>query len=393
MQQAVLRHFPGRQSTYRFTHRDKDVYFTRTCYEQFLASIPHFASLALTPAERAWLEETCPYFTSDYLDYLATYRFKPEQVHVEFVPRTPGADVGRIEMEAVGPWEEAIFWEVPLMATLSEIFFTTVDKDWSDDDQAEIAYAKGKALLEAGCAFSEFGTRRRRSYHIQDLVVDTLLRAERDLPGKGKVSGTSNVHLAQKHGTTPVGTIAHEWFMGIAAMKGYEHANSLALDYWENVYPNSLLLALTDTFSTKAFFQDFKADPERAQRWRGLRQDSGDPFAFAPQAKAVYESMGIDIRDKTVIYSDSLDLEKALALKKQCGEIGFVAAFGIGTFLTNDYKSLSSGGREKSKALNMVIKLASVDNKPCIKISDDIMKNTGDIDTVVRVKDIFGLPK
>ena len=38
-------------------------------------------------------------------------------------------------------------------------------------------------------------------------------------------------------------------------MRGYEHANGIALDLWEEVYPDSVLVALTDTFSTKAFFQ------------------------------------------------------------------------------------------------------------------------------------------
>jgi hypothetical protein len=46
-----------------------------------------------------------------------------------------------------------------------------------------------------------------------------------------------------------------EWFMGVAALEGYAGANGRALDSWEAVYPNALLLALTDTFSTKAFFE------------------------------------------------------------------------------------------------------------------------------------------
>ena len=70
--------------------------------------------------------------------------------------------------------------------------------------------------------------------------------------------------------------------------------------------------------------QDFARDTERARRWRVLRQDSGDPFTFAPQAKEVYESLGINHRESTILYSDSLNLEKTLALKKHCEEIGFI---------------------------------------------------------------------
>src|SRR5882762_5021079 len=52
----------------------------------------------------------------------------------------------------------------------------------------------------------------------------------------------------------------------------------------------------------------------------------------------------------------------------------FSATFGIGTYLTNDFRTLSSGGKDKSKALNMVIKITSVDGEHCVKISDDLMK-------------------
>lgn len=43
--------------------------------------------------------------------------------------------------------------------------------------------------------------------------------------------------------------------MGIAAIGGYENANGRAMDLWEEVYPNALLVTLTDTFSTEAFYQ------------------------------------------------------------------------------------------------------------------------------------------
>jgi hypothetical protein len=41
----------------------------------------------------------------------------------------------------------------------------------------------------------------------------------------------------------------------VAALKGYEDANAKALTLWEETYSNNLFVALTDTFSTKVFFQ------------------------------------------------------------------------------------------------------------------------------------------
>lgn len=92
-------------------------------------------------------------------------------------------------------------------------------------EDTDRAYEKGTKLLDAGCVFSEYGTRRRRSYHTHDLIVSQLVRAQKDRPGRGKLSGTSNVsstsiarafvadptmqvHLAQKYGISPSGTIA-----------------------------------------------------------------------------------------------------------------------------------------------------------------------------------------
>jgi len=222
MQQAVLHHFPCSQATYRFIHRDKNIFFTRQCIENLKSIVSHFSDLTLTDSELEWLRQTCPFFSPKYLEYLTSFRFKPEQVHIRFVPVSDDGEHGNVEIEVTGPWVETIFWEVPLMACLSETYFRLVDTDWSYDGQAETAYNKARALLEAGCVFSEFGTRRRRSFYIQDLVVKTVIRASNDIPGKGMVSGTSNVHLAHKHSINPVGTIAHEWFMGVAASRGYE---------------------------------------------------------------------------------------------------------------------------------------------------------------------------
>ncbi|PPQ73172.1 hypothetical protein CVT26_014771 [Gymnopilus dilepis] len=414
MQQAVLHHFPDVLSTYHFTNRSSSVLFSRQSIERFRTAVSHFTTIALTDVETQWLRKSCPYLTPEYLSYLASYRYKPEQVKIRYVPVSSDDLQGYVEIDIVGPWVETILWEVPLMACLSETFFQVVDVDWNYDHQLDLAYSKAKTLLEAGCQFSEFGTRRRRSFESQDIVIQGLVRASKDIP-TGKLSGTSNVHLAHLYDLTPIGTIAHEWFMGVAALKGYQNANTVALRLWEEVYLNSQapLIALTDTFTTDAFIKrptlvkDFMSDPELAQRWTGLRQDSGDPFAFGPRVKKMYQALGIPYNTKSLIYSDALTVDKCLAIKKQCDELNFElgestaflyldpqlrldsASFGIGTFLTNDFKKVSTG--EKSKALNIVIKLSSVNDKPCVKLSDDLDKTTGDKHTVEIVKKVYGL--
>lgn len=154
MQQAVLHHFPDSEATYRFTHRDRDVFFTRKSIDEFKVAVARahhlwtasfirterihyieFSSLSITDTELEWLKKTCPYFKPQYLDYLSKYKFKPEQIHIEFVPVSDDGYYGHVDIEATGLWVETIMWEVPLMACLSEIYFCSVSTDWTLEGQ------------------------------------------------------------------------------------------------------------------------------------------------------------------------------------------------------------------------------------------------------------------
>ena len=75
-------------------------------------------------------------------------------------------------------------------------------------------------------------------------------------------------------------------------------------------------------FTDSKLPQDFVQDVERAKRWQGLRQDSGDPFVFAPEAKKVYKQLGIDYTTKTIVYSDALDVDKCLELREHTTKLG-----------------------------------------------------------------------
>ena len=98
----------------------------------------------------------------------------------------------------------------------------------------------------------------------------------------------------------------------------------------------------------------------------------------------MYRKMGIDPSTKLVIFSDGLNVSRCKELQRMTEECGIRAGFGVGTNLTNDFCRVSDG--TPSRALNMVIKLSSVQGKPAIKISDDLTKNTGDPDEVAYVQ-------
>ncbi|KAK4702232.1 nicotinate phosphoribosyltransferase, partial [Phenoliferia sp. Uapishka_3] len=394
MQAAVLKHYPNCHVAYRFTNRGGTL-FSSSTFTAIEAAVSHLSTIALTSTERSWLEKRCPFFSPSYLDYLEAFRFHPdEQVSIEFVKKntdSDGVEWGSLEIEIKGNWAETIPYEVPIMAIISEAYFVTDCTQWDYVGQLALAKEKGKTLFGAGCVVSEFGTRRRRSYLSQDLVMQGLLSANEEYgkgEGRGKLAGTSNIHFAQKYDVAAIGTIAHgmacyfgssckltdsgdllaEWIMGIAAMHGYVGSNGLAMDLWESAYPSGALsIALTDTFTTAPFFDDFLSNPERARRWKGLRQDSGDPVKFIKLAKEAFLQVGANPKEKVIVFSDGLDIPKCVELQKKCVEAGVGCSFGVGTTFTNDYKivfnpdkaNLTGAGEvprsgEPSKALNMV---------------------------------------
>ena len=351
-------------------------------------------NIALSLEELEYLKGTCTYLSDSYLRFLSTFRLRPsEQVKVSFHPlKDTGSanDLGDIHFDIGGLWLQTILYEIPLLALTSEAYFRFCDRDWSHEGQEQKAYGKGISLMERGCVFSEFGTRRRRDYRTHDVVMQGLTRAAAtalERGWEGKLSGTSNVHFAMKYGVPPVGTVAHEWFMGIASITNdYEHANEVALRYWVGCFGEGVLgIALTDTFGTPIFLKAFKkslptvaqaevdtadtqlpsaplpaiaatqtvvdakpssdqsshlyvtnVDPPRsyAQTFTGVRQDSGNPLEFVKVMRDFYTSQSITDK-KTIVFSDSLNIERCFEYKQAAEEAGLNATFGIGTFLSS----------------------------------------------------------
>ncbi|WRT67645.1 nicotinate phosphoribosyltransferase [Kwoniella shivajii] len=425
MQNAVLHHFYDSQVVIKFTNRAPHMLFNKECFDWVVKHVNRLSELQLQREERISLQNAYPWFNDKYLDYLQNMKLDPKnQVKLTFHPKprlddnsgdNDNEEYGEIECIIKGPWRDTILYEVPIMSILSEGYFKFVDTDWDYNGQFELAKRKASDLLSPPkptnpLVFSEFGTRRRRSFFTQDTIIRGLIAGFDEYKSNGGqgglLAGTSNVYLALKYGLKPAGTIAHEWIMAIGATYGYQGANGRAMDMWEQVYPpgpdGAPLTMLTDTYTAQAFFVDFISSPERALRWSTLRQDSGDPFAFVQSAKEAWKVIedksgikredGVVAKGRRVIFSDGLDIQKAIELQKGCDEIGMSASFGIGTFLTNDFKK-ASNPTETSKPLNIVIKLNQIDGKNCVKLSDDKGKFTGDVEEVKRAQEELHLPR
>ncbi len=370
MGQVVFHQFPEAIATYRFYNRGK-TQFPPGFADNLKKEIQLLSKVNLSLDEILWLEDQCV-LKQDYIDFLEGYNFNPNQVIIE----QTGGDLAIVIM---GPWAETILWEVPLMALISELYFKITGKTYDQVEFIRNTDAKAKQMLEAGVKWSDFGTRRRFSKETQELVNATMLDY------KAGCVGTSNPYFAMLYNVTPIGTYAHEAVMAMQAKYSAKESNLKWMEHWWQEYGMSpkLLVALTDTLTTEVFLRTYEGDMLR--KYTAVRQDSGDPFEFADKLITHYQKHNIDPKEKKIVFSDSLDADKACELQKAFGD-KIPCVMGIGTNLTNDCGH---------KPLNMVIKLSNIDfgkgPQPVVKLSDDKGKHTGNPETIDAVKRELGI--
>lgn len=372
MQFGVTKLYPDVMARYKFINRGEHQ-FPEGFADELQKEINAMASLALTKDEKDFFTTNCPYLSPAYLDFLQGYRYDPNEVKIT----QNGTDV---EVHVEGYWYRTILWEVPILCLISEIFYKLTNaKRITNEEITKRTSDKVDLYNRLGVTVAEFGTRRRHSYEVHDVVMKELTNHK----GKSFV-GTSNVHFAHKYNVKPIGTHAHEWFMFHGARYGFKIANSISLDRWVKVYYGDLGIALTDTYTSDVFFGQF--DKKLSKLFDGVRHDSGDPIEFGEKTIAHYEKMGINPLFKTIIFSDGLNSEKVEMITKAFkGRIGL--SFGIGTNLTND---------TDLKPMNIVMKLteiSSIDIKwtGVVKLSDEKNKHTGTPRMIALAKEMLDL--
>ena len=353
---AIQKLYPWAYVRYDFINRG-GTQFPEGFAERLKEEVAAMAKLKMTKAEKKYIEKRCYFFDPAFIDFLEGYQYDPEEVHIT-------QEGGDVKVYIEGYWYRTVLWEVPLMAIISELYFIMTGSTPVDVEKK--AKEKALALTKMEADYSDFGTRRRFSFDVQDKVVGTLKENSGEY-----FKGTSNVYLAMKYNTTPIGTMPHEWFMFHGAIFGYRAANMKALEAWVDVFQGSLGITLTDTYTTDSFFQSFSL--KQAKLFDGVRHDSGDPLVFADKAIQFYKENRIDPVSKTLVFSDSLNLEAVKRIKEYVNG-RMHDTYGIGTFFSNDVGA---------KPLNIVIKLTEIKATKklkylhAVKLSDVNGKHTG----------------
>lgn len=372
MQMAVLELFPSAQVSYKFKNRGKQR-FNQNFLQELKKEINNMQSLSLSQIEYLWLKEKIPFLKPWFLEYLANYRFNPNEINVNL------DESNDLKLTIEGSWHSTILWEVPLMAIISELYFKIIDTEWNKSKNSIInkASAQLNQMTFADCYFADFGTRRRRSFDTHNVIIDLFSNWKSPYNNKSKNTcvGTSNVYLAMQHNMKPIGTFAHEFVQGMQSLESLNHCNYFAMQNWIRVYNANLGIALTDTIGLDMFLKNF--NKRFSMMFAGVRHDSGCPYEFTDKMIAHYEKMGIDPKSKTIIFSDGLDIDKVINIKTYCQD-KINCSFGIGTKITNNFKD--------SPALNMVIKLWDVNGLPVVKLPDTEGKANGDMEAVKNMK-------
>ena len=350
MDQVIFHKHTNLSGEYYFRCRTENVVFTKEMKEEIDAQIDHLCTLRFRKKELDYLR-SIRFIKNDYVEFLRLWH--PIRDYVE----TGLTEEGKLEIVVRGPLFSAMQFEIFLLEIVNEVYFrmrfdySTLRASAEERLKRKIEdFRSGKYTFR----FAEFGCRRRLSREWQDEVVRRFARETENCVG------TSNVYLAMKYNLTPIGTYAHEYvqmYQGIDSIP-LAYTNHYAMEDWYDEYKGDNGTALTDTITTDLFLLDFNR--AMVNNYTGVRHDSGDPYEWGEKIIAHYEKYGVDPKTKLLLFSDSLDFEKAQALYDHFRDKAKVS-FGIGTFCSND---------TCEKALNIVIKLQTVNGRAVAKLSD-----------------------
>lgn len=370
--------FPEMEVEFAFINRNFRVRLAdRVDVDELRDQCRHIMNLRFTENDKDFFRKW-GLFPEDFIHWLSTVRL-PEPV----IRKTKN---GQFDIRVSGKWTAVTFWELYILPVLSELNSRYCVKS-SGLSHEEIIRGGEERLLEKIEIFRNlrwrialFGLRRRASGDWERHVTKIL---NSEIPHI--ISGTSNVKIAREFEMEAIGTMAHELFMGLYALRRWEsyerafESQFEVLEKWQELYGYKLKIMLSDTFGSPQFYENL---PRKYLRdWRGSRQDSGDPFAYGEMVIDLYKKNGIDPWQKLIFFTDGLNPQKMVQLEKRFfRQVG--GGFGVGTNISNDLPVI--------EPISMVMKLVKAAGNPAVKLSDNLNKAIGDEKELLVAKKIFG---
>jgi nicotinate phosphoribosyltransferase len=356
VQQAMFLTYRTKVSAeYQFKCRNK-IKFTQQMFETIKNEVNSLANLQFNADELKYLTEL-NFFKPQYIGFLRGFRLEPvNDVEMNYKD-------GDMQIIIYAPLVRAMYYETLIMSIVNEVYSQT----FPDQDKLYL-----KAITDLRLKLSninhynehvgdrqrlkiiEFGTRRRFSRKLQDDVVGYM----KNMITTDMV-GTSNVSFAKQYGLRPIGTFGHEWMMCNQSFHPVQNSQYMAFEKWLNIYGDKLSICLTDTFGNDKMLIDL--DETMLSRFKGFRHDSGDPIEWANLIFNQYQKFNIPFGDRTLVFSDGLDIERSIEILNQLGSRANIM-FGIGTNLTFSHAV-------GIPVPQNVIKMTECNNQPVCKLS------------------------
>ena len=370
----VLQKYPRAETEYSFFDRN------RTCYPKgfdalLREQLDNLAQLTITDEEREYMTRSFPFLPYWFINvFLRGFRFNPAELTIT------QDEEGHLDISVKGKWWSTIIWEMPILATISELMHILNGDTDKYDSEAEYAKSldKGRQIWQGGLTLGDMGTRRRFSFAHQERVIDALMQSYHEVKDEtdghcGRFTGTSNVYFAMTKGIPCLGTMSHQCISFEEIVSGVIECNYNVMNKWSEVYDGNVGIFLYDCFGDRVFFNNLSK--RMAMTFSGLRIDSGREEEQVDLIVQKYKQLGIDPMTKQAVFSNGLDIARAIEIHRYC-EGKIMDSYGVGTFLTCDVTGCSP--------MNIVLKLVrgriteSREWHPCVKLSCDKGKTLGD---------------
>ena len=388
-QYYVLQTYPRAEVEYTFFDRKGTIYpkgFADLLNEQ----LSYMRDVVITEEEIAFMQKKMYYLPKWYFIFLRGYRFNPNEVTVSQTPE------GHLDISVRGKWYSTIMWEMPILSIVSELSHILKGDAQKYDFEREMERAaeKTKKILANGLILGDMGTRRRFSFEHQDNVIRTMKEVYQqggyeDTDGfhswTGKFTGTSNVYFAMTYDLIAIGTMSHQLIEFEENVSGIYECNFNVMKKFSDVYDGDNGIFLYDCFGDKVFFSNLSK--RMAMMFSGLRVDSGNEEEQTEKIISKYKSLGIDPATKQVVFSNGLNIDRAIEIHKFVNG-RMKDSYGMGTFLTCDI--------ENCEPMNIVVKLTSMritekrEWHDCVKLSNDKGKTLGNPEKCAYLLKLIG---